>query len=218
MEVKGSSCGLTERIRHLEYASNKPRPCETLPIQHGWRFRQAEKGDHEWLPVSQFPTNVHLDLIHNHLIPDPFIAKNEKDVQWVGETSWVYKTTFQSPEYSDGEKAVLIFAGLDTYATVSLNGREILRTENMFIPESVDVTRDLRKLTDNDLEIKFDSTYLIGKKLVEKNADHQYGCWNGDPSRLAVRKAQYHYVTDHKTLYKPTDANLSRDGTGDLRS
>lgn len=47
----------------------------------------------------------------------------------------------------------------------------------------------------------FDSTYLIGKKLVEKHTDHYWGCWNGDPSPSAVEKAQYHYVTHpHRLL------------------
>lgn len=113
----------------------------------------------------------------------------------VGESRWLYRTNFPTPKLS-GEKAVLAFDGLDTHATVRLNNEVILENEDMFIPERVDVTSLLlnndRKL--NILEITFESTYLIGKKLVEGNPDHYWGCWNGDPSRLAVRKAQYHYV------------------------
>lgn len=60
----------------------------------------------------------------------------------------------------------------------------------MFIPERIHVILNI----ENVLEITFDSTYLTGKKLVEQFADHRWGCWNGDPSRLAVRKAQFHYV------------------------
>ena len=132
--------------------------------------------------------------MHHGLIPDPFMGKNERDVQWVGERDWIYKTTFASPE-KRAEKAVLAFDGLDTYATVVLNGKEILKTKNMFIPERVDVSDVLRSGGgDNTLEITFESTWFIGKKLVDKYPDHKWGCWNGDPSRLAVRKAQYHYV------------------------
>lgn len=163
------------------------------PIDKGWTFKQADDESFEFLPVAQFPTNVHLDLIHHKIIPDPFIGKNENDVQWVGEKAWIYKTTFATPKV-DGAKAILAFDGLDTYATVTLNGKEILKTENMFIPERVDVTENLESEEENVLEITFDSTWFIGKKLVEKYPDHHWGCWNGDPSRLAVRKAQYHYV------------------------
>lgn len=165
-----------------------------IPIDKNWVFKQADKETSETLSVAQFPTNVHLDLIHHGIIPDPFIGKNEEDVQWVGEKAWIYKTTFSTPRVR-GSKIVLAFHGLDTYATVVLNGKQILKTEDMFIPERVEVTKLLRGDNDNEIEITFESAYLIGKKIVEKYPDHHWGCWNGDGSRLAVRKAQYHYVS-----------------------
>lgn len=163
------------------------------PIDKNWTFKQADNEDFNFLPVAQFPTNVHLDLIANGIIADPFIGKNENDVQWIGEAVWVYKTTFPSPE-RNSVTAVLAFDGLDTYATVVLNGKEILKTESMFIPERVDVTTHLKKEGDNELEITFESAYLKGCTIVEAHPDHRWGCWNGDTSRLAVRKAQYHWV------------------------
>lgn len=162
-------------------------------LSANWTFQQVGS-DKEPLPVAQMPTNIHLDLIHHNIIPDPFMGKNEIDVQWVGEEDWVYRTTFPSPKLGKGEKAVLSFEGLDTYATVVLNGKEILKTDNMFIPERVDVTDTLGK-EDNKLEITFESAYLKGKKIQEEHSDHKWGCWNGDSSRLGVRKAQYHYVS-----------------------
>lgn len=169
-----------------------------IPIDKNWTFKQGDNKDSKFLPVAQFPTNVHLDLIANKIIADPFIGKNENDVQWIGEVPWIYKTTFPSPSLSEKEratvKAVIAFDGLDTYATVVLNGKEILKTESMFIPERVDVTTYLKKEGDNELEITFESAYLKGCAIVEKYPDHHWGCWNGDTSRLAVRKAQYHWV------------------------
>lgn len=170
-----------------------------IPINQNWTFKQGNKEDSEYLPASQFPTNIHLDLIAHGLISDPFIGKNELDCQWVGEAVWIYQTTFQSPNLSadrpSSMKAVLVFHGLDTFATVLLNGKEILETESMFISKRVDVTTYLNKEGENTLEITFDSAYLRGKKLVEQHPDHKWGCWNGDASRLAVRKAQYHWVS-----------------------
>lgn len=180
------------------------------PIDKNWTFKQADKDSVGFLPVAQFPTNVHLDLIANNLIPDPFIGQNENDVQWVGETSWIYKTTFASPDLSairNGAKAVLAFYGLDTYATVLLNGKEILKTESMFISERVDVTSQLKE-GDNVLEITFESAYLKGWKTVEKYPDHKWGVWNGDNSRLAVRKAQYHWVWTYKFAYDEDDLTI----------
>ncbi|KFH47185.1 Beta-mannosidase B-like protein [Hapsidospora chrysogenum ATCC 11550] len=171
-------------------------PKTVLSIDKNWQFKEGKKDDSAYLPVGQFPTNVHLDLLHHKLIPDPYIGKNELDVQWIGETVWVYRTTFTSPQVGPSAKAVLAFDGLDTFATVVLNGEKILETENMFIPERVDVTKVLTAEGENELVITFDSAYLRGCKLVEKYSDHRWGCWNGDISRLAVRKTQYHWGWD----------------------
>lgn len=178
-----------------------------IPVDKKWTFKQGDNEDSEFLPVAQFPTNIHLDLIANGIIQDPFMGKNENDVQWIGEAVWIYRTTFSSPEISVEDKAstkvILAFDGLDTYATVLLNGKEILKTDNMFIPERIDVTTYLSGESENELEITFDSAYLKGCSVVEKYPDHHWGCWNGDTSRLAVRKAQYHWVCKEHSLFDP---------------
>jgi beta-mannosidase len=173
-------------------------PRVVIPVDKNWEFKQADKQDAQFLPASQFPTNVHLDLMHHGLIADPFMGKNEADVQWVGEAQWTYKTTITAPSVPAGARAILAFDGLDTFATVVLNGTTILETDNMFIPERVDVTAVLKE--ENELVITFDSAYLRGWKLVEKYPEHKWGVWNGDNSRLAVRKAQYHWVSFHTSL------------------
>ena len=171
-------------------------PHITIPLNSNWEFKQSDKPSATYLPVSQFPTNIHLDLLHHGLIPDPFIGKNELDVQWVGEAKWTYRTTFVSGEdIPEGARAVLAFDGLDTFATVVLNGVVILETSNMFLPERVDVTGVLGKKGEgNELVVGFDSAYLRGWEEVERHPGHKWGCWNGDSSRLAVRKAQFHWV------------------------
>ena len=165
-----------------------------FPLNEKWKFREAS--DSAWLQVAQFPTNVHLDLLHHGKIPDPFFEQNETAVQWVGEKVWIYCTEFDGPRSVGAAKQqiALVLEGLDTFATVILNGIEILRSNNMFIPKRVDVSNVINVDGNNNLEIRFDSTWLIGEKLQEHYPDHFWGCWNGESSRLAVRKAQYHYV------------------------
>ena len=175
-----------------------------IELHEGWTFKQAGDAKAEFLPVAQFPTNVHLDLLANGLIPDPYHGKNELQVQWVAEKVWIYQTVFPTPSTSalgDGDRAVLVFEGLDTYATVYLNGQEILKTQDMFIPERVDVTDLLVPQGENGFRIEFDSALLAGKKAIESHPEHHWGCWNGHPSRLAVRKAQYHYVNHSFRFY-----------------
>lgn len=185
---------MTRLILPSSAVSSTMTPRQVIAINKNWQFKQADSDDAAFLPVAQFPTNVHLDLMHHGLIPDPYIGKNELDVQWIGEKRWIYKTTFNVPgavatRQAAASKAVLVFDGLDTFATVVLNGTVILESDNMFTPERVDVTSTLRDV-DNDLVITFDSAYLRGWRDVEKYPGHKWGCWNGDNSRLAVRKVR----------------------------
>ena len=47
----------------------------TKALSQGWYFTQIGGGqgtkDGEWLPVSQFPTTVHVELLNLARIPDP---------------------------------------------------------------------------------------------------------------------------------------------------
>ncbi|KAL2211620.1 glycoside hydrolase [Sarocladium strictum] len=172
-------------------------PRTVVAIDQNWQFKQEDKDDSEYLAVAQFPTMIHLDLMHHGLIPDPNIGKNELEVQWVGETSWVYKTTFASPSTSKGDKAILAFDGLDTIAEIYLNGKHVGSSDNMFVAARVDVTDSLKAEGEtNELVINFANAFEHGEKVQEKHPDHKWACWNGVPSRMAVRKAQYHWGWD----------------------
>ncbi len=59
-------------------------PHKILLNEH-WEFRQVEK---ETWYKAEVPGTVHLDLMSNGLIADPFYRTQEKDVQWVGEQDW----------------------------------------------------------------------------------------------------------------------------------
>ena len=131
-------------------------------------------------------------------IPDPFLDTNEGAVQWVGEESWDYQTTFPTPKYASGDRVELLFEGLDTHATVNFNGADILKTNNMFVHYRVDVSGTLRETAGepNVLSIRFESSWIVGKMMEIQSARKPLFCHNGDSSRLQVRKAQYHYGWD----------------------
>lgn len=90
---------------------------------------------------------------------------------------------------------MLAFDGLDTYATVKLNGKTILESDNMFIMHRVDVTKHLQS-ENNVLEIDFKSALIESRKVKDAHPEHKWVGFNGDMARLAVRKAQYHYGWD----------------------
>ncbi|KAL7274029.1 hypothetical protein RUND412_003089 [Rhizina undulata] len=166
-------------------------------LNKNWEFRQLTEPITEYRPVSQFPTNIHLDLLYHGLVPDPFLGKNELDVQWVGETDWVYRTTFPTPKIPSGGKCELYFEGLDTFARILVNSAVVAETDNMFLSHRIDVTKNLKEeAQENELVIIFKNAWAIGRSIVDEHPEHHWGCWNGDVSRLAVRKAQYHYGWD----------------------
>ncbi|KAI0384924.1 galactose-binding domain-like protein [Hypomontagnella monticulosa] len=147
------------------------------PIEAGWVFKEASS-EQPFRSVAQFPTVTHLDLMHHGLIPDPARNKNARDVQWVGEREWIYKTMFDFVETSNkdsndhdknGVHHVLVFEGLDTHCRISLNGHLLLKSDNMFLEWRIDVTDKLH-MGSNDLEIYFESTFLVGKVLSHTNS------------------------------------------------
>jgi beta-mannosidase len=105
---------------------------KTLPLASAtWRFRDCAKQN--WRPAV-VPGCVHTDLRRAAEIPDPFWGANETGLQWIEERDWEYRTTFTVPAGLLAEEVVeLVADGLDTIATVRLNGREIARTDNMFV-------------------------------------------------------------------------------------
>ncbi|CAM1502503.1 Fc.00g044870.m01.CDS01 [Cosmosporella sp. VM-42] len=161
-----------------------------------WTFKNTKDGDDGWHPVGQVPTVVHLDLMANGLISDPFLDTNELDVEWVGESTWTYRTVFSTPDTSGGASVFLLFDGLDTFAKVKLNDVVILESDNMFLSHRVNVTDCLKPSGENAIVIDFDSALLRGRELEEQHSEHRFLGFNGEMGRLAVRKAQYHWGWD----------------------
>nr|WP_238425079.1 glycoside hydrolase family 2 protein [Micromonospora parastrephiae] len=115
------------------------------------------------------PGCVHTDLLDAGLIPDPYLDDNELALAWIGRTDWSYQTTFVH-RAGDAERVDLVCAGLDTVATISVNGVEVGRTENMHRGYRFDV-RSLLRDGDNDLVVAFDSAYRYAEAQQERLGD-----------------------------------------------
>ncbi|THY43434.1 putative beta-mannosidase [Aureobasidium pullulans] len=164
-------------------------------LKDSWEFKQTDLDN--WMPVKTVPTNVHLDLIANDVIPDPFLGFNELKCEWVADKSWTYRTTLPDVgPAKDGQIQELVFDGLDTFATVKINGHVILESDNMFIPHRIDVTEELKQDSSNVLEIDFGPALVEGRKIKDAHPEHKWVGFNADMARLAVRKAQYHFGWD----------------------
>jgi beta-mannosidase len=111
------------------------------------------------------PGNVEIDLQREGLIGDPYPPDSARAMRvWETVDDWVYETVFDAPALKAGEKAVLVFEGIDTIADVLLNGEKILRCENMFIPHECDVTGKLRASA-NTLRVRIFSPEIFARQF-----------------------------------------------------
>ncbi|MDG5491697.1 glycoside hydrolase family 2 protein [Psychroserpens sp. SPM9] len=159
----------------------------TITLDNNWQFKAVN--DSVWRSAT-VPGNVHSDLLDHQLIEHPFMGNNEDSLQWISETDWEYKMTFSvSKETRDKKHIELNFDGLDTYASVILNDRLILKTDNAFRDFSVDVKSVLKP--QNELRIRFERTFVSEAK-AKKKLNYQLP----EGNRIFTRKAQFQYGWD----------------------
>lgn len=153
-----------------------------------WQFKNSK--DQKWLPA-KVPGTVHLDLMDNKIIPDPFKDENEKKVQWIENENWDYQTQFMvSSQELKNDNIDLVFNGLDTFSEIYLNGKLLKKTDNMFRKWNIPVKQYL-KAGNNIVQVKFQSAVNTGKELAKKVPFTM-----PESPRSFVRKAQYQFGWD----------------------
>jgi len=181
-------------------------------LHDGWQARidpaaataAAEHPDAAgWQPAA-VPGHVQLDLVRSGRVPDPFVATNEAAIQWAGLTDWQYRRTLAvTPAMLARDRVDLVFDGLDTFATVSVNGRVVLEANNAHRRWRVDARAAL-KAGDNEILIRFRSPIRELQPAVlklENPLPGEYDSAFGDePKRRQtspyIRKPKYHYGWD----------------------
>jgi beta-mannosidase len=161
-------------------------------LKGAWEFSQA--GTQEWLPAT-VPGGVHTDLLALGRIPDPFAGDNELRVAWVAEADWSYRLHFApSAGMQAAERIFLVCEGLDTLATVTLNGRVLGSTDNMFRRYEWEVTSLLNFQAGNELVIDFASAV---RAAAEKQASRPLpGVSQAIPGGPHLRKAPCQFGWD----------------------
>jgi beta-mannosidase len=182
------SSGAQERVR--------------VPINSGWEFRQSQKVDAsgskavvqsaEWRPA-QVPGDVHLDLLRNKLISEPFYRDNESKLQWIENASWEYRTDLSvSPQMLSHEHVEMVFEGLDAACTVYVNGQKMASPDNMFREWRIDVKATL-KAGRNEILVTFPSPIKAAEAVAAKDP------WQPrthTEAKTYIRKAAYEYGWD----------------------
>jgi len=133
------------------------------PLHEGWTLSGA---DVDGLPAT-VPGCVHTDLLRAGRIEDPYLDANETELAWIGRTDWDYTTTFRASAAGEGERIDLVCAGLDTIATLELNGETVGETANMHRGYRFDVGARLRD-GENTLKVKFTSPYTYAEAQQQR--------------------------------------------------
>ena len=139
---------------------------QVLDLGGSWRLMRVREG--ESIPA-QVPGCVHTDLLAAGRIEEPFYRDNEERLQWISDAEWAYSRTFEATDaLLQARRILLRCEGLDTLATIRLNGQEIARTDNMYRTWEFDVA-GLLKSGQNTIEIHFASPVAyIRPRQVER--------------------------------------------------
>ena len=111
------------------------------------------------------PGCIHLDLISAGVIKDISIDGLEEDQKWIWRIDSVYSTVISQQE--SGANYILKFHGLDTLATIKIDGVAKLETKNMHRSYLLDVTKELIA-GDVDLEIHFAAPLTDAEEQLAK--------------------------------------------------
>jgi beta-mannosidase len=173
-----------------------PLQKQIVPLNSGWEFRQLPSGtapeNSVWRPA-QVPGSVHLDLLRNNLIPDPYFRDNEAKLQWIEDADWEYRTNLQAPPDLLARKNIdLVFEGLDAYAEVYLNDKLIFTADNMFREWRVP-GKPLLQPGANQLRIVFPSPIKAAAKIA---APDKWREQTRTAEKTYLRKAAFEYGWD----------------------
>ena len=177
-------------------SAQSPRAQNTaLTLDHDWQFRQSQLGQGDevgWIPA-KVPGDVHLDLLANKKIEDPFYRDNESKLQWIENANWEYRNTFDVSASPLARTNVdLVFDGLDSPAQVYLNGKQVLNTDDSFRAWRVPA-KELLHVGSNNLRIVFPSPNTSAHLVAARDP------WQprtGTAEKTYIRKPAYEYGWD----------------------
>jgi len=136
-----------------------------------WRLRASSGAAPSSLAASPeidatVPGEVHTDLLAAGVIPDPFDADNESLLAWIGRTDWTYSASFAWTD-NGHVRHDLVAEGLDTVATVKVNGTVVGQTRNQHRSYRFDVTALLVE-GDNELVVEFEAPVNAAERLAQE--------------------------------------------------
>lgn len=155
-------------------------------LSEGWSLRAVEGPVPDEIAGQSFvatvPGTVHVDLMAAGMISDPFVGLNESAQAWMHRTDWRYERKLWLDGVDEGERVDLVFDGIDTVATVSLDGVTVGHAANMHRPHRFDVREQVAAShgTAVDLVVDIQSALVAAEAEAERigarptNLDHPF--------------------------------------------
>ena len=162
-----------------------------------WELDYKQQGQGSLVNISpkllaEVPGEVHLDLEREGVIKDPFKNFEAQECSWMEEQEWWYRKTFIPHKDLDGKQVEIVFEGLDTFATIFLNGHKLGSHANMYTPCIVDGTKHLVFNQENELVVYFASPLTA---VAGYHVEH-LECANNTHERIYARKMDMGYGWD----------------------
>ena len=120
-------------------------------------------------PVYDAPVPGTVQEVMEFITGDVHLGHNVLNARFIEEQFWLYSRTFTLTEddLAGGNRVRLVFEGLDLYAVIYVNGREVGTHFNFYTPCRLDVT-DVVKAGENKLDVKLESgLYHVADKPLD---------------------------------------------------
>ena len=153
---------MTETLKTQQLSSMRLSLCEAE-----WILSGCDAEGHALRLPARLPCTVHTVLQAAGLIPqDLFKPGIEDDLAWIGEHGWKWAAQFVLPDdWQAQEHVELVCDGLDTLAVVSINGKPLGHTDNMFRQYRWDLKPYLTE-EENHIEIEFEALLPAMRELA----------------------------------------------------
>jgi beta-mannosidase len=199
-----------------EYQVNTPKDCDNLPVT---RIQ------------AHVPGNVELDMVRAGRLSEPFYADNIRKLRPLEYNEYWYSRDFDLPLDAIGAEWDLVFAGLDTLATVWVNDILVGQSANMLVEQRFKAGYALLAGEKNRITIRLKSPLIAAQQyhydamlsgsdmreegLFIRKAPHMWG-WDIMPRAVSAGIWRSVWLEEHKgnaieQLYYST-IEINRDG------
>ncbi|KAG0651487.1 Mannanase A [Hyphodiscus hymeniophilus] len=155
------------------------------------------------------PSQVHLDLYREGIIPDPYFGLGDFELRWVTYENWTYEAPLHGLDSSSEASTWLLFNGLDTFTSIEVCGQHVASTNNQFRQYYFEISSILSTCSsDPTLSINFGSAVNISAAIASEPGQET---WPNDgveglfefPNRQFIRKEQSDFGWDWGPAFAP---------------